>query len=66
MPAGGLTGLLGIVWMQSGVIGGLEMQTTPHVIAYAALFGAAQEAVTSFADTQGGKLLGSAKGAGQP
>ena len=61
VPTGAVTGLLGVVWLQSGVLGALAPQAVPQVFAYVALFGYAQEAFTAFVDNQAGKLLGVAK-----
>jgi hypothetical protein len=62
LPAGALTGLLGTIWLQSGVLGSVEPQSGYVVLAYTALFGFAQEAVTRFADQSGSRLLGEAQG----
>jgi hypothetical protein len=62
VPAGALTGLLGALWMQNGIISGLSAQDGLKILAYVALFGYAQQALTTFADRQAGALLGQAKG----
>jgi hypothetical protein len=63
VPAGALTGLLGTLWLQNNVFGLLTSQPGNRVLAYAALFGVAQEALTSFADRQARTLLGNARAA---
>jgi len=62
IPAGALTGLLGALWMQNGVFSGLSAQDGVKILAYVALFGFSQQALTGFADKQAGQLLGQAKG----
>jgi hypothetical protein len=62
LPAGALTGLLGALWMQNSVLGTVKPQDGAALLAYVALFGFAQEAVTRFADKQGKRLLGEATG----
>lgn len=62
IPAGALTGLLGALWMQNGVFSGLQPQDGLKILAYVALFGYAQQTLTTFADKQAGQLLGQAKG----
>jgi hypothetical protein len=62
VPAGALTGLLGILWMQHGLLGAFNPQYGGAILAYAAFFGFAQEAFTMFADRRANELLGEAKG----
>jgi hypothetical protein len=57
VPAGALTGLLGAMWMQSEQFG-LKSHPGSSVLAYVALFGFAQQAITTFADRQAGQILG--------
>jgi hypothetical protein len=64
VPAGALTGLLGAIWMQSEAFG-LKAQPGSKILAYVALFGFAQQALTAFADRQAGQLLGNAQGTSQ-
>jgi hypothetical protein len=64
VPAGALTGLLGAIWMQSEVFG-FKAQAGGKILAFVALFGFAQQAITAFADRQAGQLLGQAQG-GKP
>ncbi len=61
VPSGALTGLLGALWLQSGVLGAIPPQTGGKLFAYVAVFGFAQEAFTTFVDGQAGKVLGAAK-----
>jgi hypothetical protein len=61
VPAGALTGLLGAIWMQSEVFG-FKAQEGGKILAFVALFGFAQQAITAFADRQAGQLLGEARG----
>ena len=65
VPAGALTGLLGAIWMQSEVFG-FKAQPGSKVLAYVAIFGFAQQAITAFADRQAGRLLGQAQGNPSP
>jgi hypothetical protein len=62
LPAGALTGLLGALWMQNSLVGSVKPQEGTALLAYVALFGFAQEAVTRFADKRGSRLLGEATG----
>lgn len=61
VPAGALTGLLGAIWMQSEVFG-FKAQPGSKILAFVAVFGFAQQAITAFADRQAGQLLGQAQG----
>lgn len=62
IPAGALTGLLGALWMQNSIFSGLQPQDGLKILAFVALFGFAQQTLTTFADKQAGELLGQAKG----
>ncbi len=62
IPAGALTGLLGALWMQNSIFTGLQPQAGLKILAFVALFGFAQQTLTTFADKQAGELLGQAKG----
>jgi hypothetical protein len=61
IPSGALTGLLGAIWLQSGVLGAISPQSGARLFAYVAVFGFAQEAFTTFVDSQAGRVLGAAK-----
>jgi hypothetical protein len=62
-PVGALTGLLGALWMQNGLLGAVAAQEGGKLLAYVALFGFAQQAFMAFADRQARNLLGEARGA---
>lgn len=55
IPSGALTGLLGVVLMQSGIVF-LEPQSGGALVAYAVVFGAAQDVVTRLIDRQAGEI----------
>jgi hypothetical protein len=61
IPTGALTGLLGAIWMQNQILGGLSPQDGSKLLAYVAFFGFAQELFTNFADGQAAKVLGQAR-----
>jgi hypothetical protein len=65
VPAGALTGLVGAIWMQSEVFG-FKAQAGGKILAFVAVFGFAQQAITAFADRQAGQLLGQAQGKPPP
>ena len=56
--AGALTGLFGVMLMQSGLIGGVAAVSGGAVFVYAVIFGISQDAVTRYADKTGSDLLG--------
>ena len=62
IPAGALTGLLGALWMQNAVFSMLSPQDGLKILAYVALFGYAQQTLTTLADKQAADLLDQAKG----
>jgi hypothetical protein len=51
--------------MQSEVFG-FKAQPGDKILAFVALFGFAQQAITAFADRQAGQLLGQAQGTAGP
>lgn len=55
IPSGALTGLLGVVLMQGGIVF-LEPQSGGALVAYAVIFGAAQDVVTRLIDRQAGEI----------
>jgi len=57
VPMGALTAVIGTMLLQSEVIDALDPQPVPEVLAYAALFGFAQQVVTRFIDTRAATLL---------
>jgi hypothetical protein len=57
VPMGALTAVIGTMLLQSGVIDALDPQPVPEVLAYAALFGFAQQVVTRFIDSRAATLL---------
>ena len=58
VPTGALTGLLGATFVQTGVIGAFMPQPGLKILAYAAIFGYAQEAFTAFVDRQAKNIMG--------
>ena len=54
--AGGATGLVGLLALQSGLVLGLSPQPGPSALAYAALFGALQHVFTRFVDIKAAEL----------
>jgi len=59
IPAGALTGLLGLVLMQSGILF-LEPQLGNAAVAYVIFFGAAQDVITRLVDRKAGEIAGAA------
>jgi monoamine oxidase len=55
---GAALAFIGVLLLQSNVLGGLSRQPGSHVIAYAALFGLAQQALTRLVDDRVGELAG--------
>lgn len=60
VPTGAAVALVGIWVLQRGVLGVLTPQSGDKIIAYAILFGFAQQALTSALDTRASALIGSA------
>lgn len=66
IPMAAATSLLGIVLLQSGVLDALEPQPSGAVLAYAVLFGYAQEPLLRLIDRRAGEVLGPARGKDDP
>jgi hypothetical protein len=63
MPTGAITALLGLLLMRGGFIPGLSALDTPaQIIAWAIVFGYAQQLFTRFVDQQANTVLGSVRG----
>jgi hypothetical protein len=60
VPTGAAVALVGIWVLQRGVLGLLTPQSGDKIIAYAVLFGFAQQALTSALDTRATALIGTA------
>jgi hypothetical protein len=58
-PAGALTALVGLIAVIGGFVPGLTDLDRPHILAYALLFGYAQQLLTGLIDKQAHSLLGS-------
>ena len=58
--------LLGVVLMQSGILDALKPQPSEVVLAYAVLFGYAQEPLLRMIDRKAGEVLGPARGKDDP
>ena len=58
-PAGGAAALVGILLMQGEVFTGLARQSGSGILAYAALFGFAQQLLSGLVDRRASSLLGS-------
>ena len=56
VPAGAATGLIGVMFLHHGLLA-VPSVDGPKLLAFAAIFGFAQQAVTNFADTKGSELL---------
>ena len=61
LPAGAITAVFGLVFLQSGIIPGIKIASVAQLAAYAVLFGFAQEAATALVDRQASRLLDDAK-----
>jgi hypothetical protein len=66
VPMAAATSLLGAFLMQSGVLGALNPQSGNELLAYALLFGYAQEPLLRLVDRQAGEVLGPARGKNDP
>jgi hypothetical protein len=58
-PAGALTALVGLIVIAGGFVPGLTGLQTPQILAYALMFGYAQQLLTGLIDKQAQSLLGS-------
>ncbi len=66
IPMASATALFGVVLMQSGVLDALKPQSGTKILAYAVLFGYAQEPFLRMVDRQAGKVLDPARGKDDP
>ena len=67
LPTGALTAFLGLMLMRGGFVPGLSALDTPaQILAWAALFGAAQQLVTGLIDKQADHVLGQVAGKADP
>ncbi|HEV7679677.1 MAG TPA: hypothetical protein VGQ42_14015 [Candidatus Dormibacteraeota bacterium] len=66
VPAGAVTGYIGVLLMQRGLLGVVGPQDGPRVLGYAALFGFAQLAVTRLIDKRANEVLAGSKAAQDP
>ncbi len=58
LPAGAATAIVGLLLVAGGLVPGLQRLTSqPTILAYAAVFGAAQQLVTRFVDQRAQKAL---------
>jgi hypothetical protein len=62
LPAGALSAVVGVSLISAGIVPGLDRLATPtQILAWAALFGAGQQALTRFVDTKGQQVLTNAR-----
>jgi hypothetical protein len=66
IPTAAVTSLLGVVLMQTHVLDVLQPQNGTAVLAYAFVFGYAQEPLLRMVDRQAGKVLDPARGKDEP
>jgi hypothetical protein len=66
IPMAAAISLLGVVLMQSGIVNALTPQPSGSVLAYAVLFGYAQEPLLRTIDRKAGEVLGPARGKDDP
>jgi hypothetical protein len=66
IPTAAVTGLVGVVLMQTSTLGLLKAQNGTTVLAYAFLFGYAQEPLLRMIDRQAGKVLDPARAKDEP
>lgn len=66
IPTAAVTGLVGVVLMQSSVLDALMPQSGTKVLAYAFLFGYAQEPLLRMIDRQAGKVMDPARAKDEP
>jgi hypothetical protein len=63
LPSGALTALVGLLFIRGGFIPGLsQLDSQPQILAYAFLFGIAQQSITRLVDRQGQEVLRAAAG----
>jgi hypothetical protein len=67
LPTGAITAFLGLLLMRGQFVPGLNaLDTTAQILAWALVFGFAQELFTHFVDQQGQTVLNSVRGADSP
>jgi hypothetical protein len=66
VPAGAVTGYVGVLLMQRGLLGVIGPQDGPRVLGYAALFGFAQLAVTRLIDKRANEVISDSTAAQDP
>jgi hypothetical protein len=67
LPLGALTAVLGVLFMRGGFVPGLSALDTPaQILAWAILFGYAQQVFTRMVDTRGHDVLDAAGGHAKP
>ncbi|WP_144127029.1 hypothetical protein [Catellatospora sichuanensis] len=63
LPVGALTALMGLVLVHGGFVPGLSnLDSSAQILAWAVIFGVAQESVTRLVDVQGRKVLDNVRG----
>ena len=64
LPTGAVTAVLGLVLMRGGFVPGLSaLDTSAQILAWAAIFGYAQQLFTRLVDQQANTVLDSVRGA---
>ncbi|MFF3680229.1 hypothetical protein ACFYYS_40435 [Streptomyces sp. NPDC002120] len=67
LPAGALTAVLGLLLMRGGFVPGLSsLDSSAQIIAWAIIFGYAQELFTQYVDKRGQKVLDAVRGPSGP
>jgi hypothetical protein len=67
LPTGAMTAFLGLLLMRGQFVPGLTALDTPaQILAWALVFGYAQQLFTRFVDQQGQSILANVHGAGKP
>lgn len=67
LPVGALTALMGLVLIHGGFVPGLSnLDSSEQIVAWAIVFGIAQESVTRLVDDQGKKVLENVRGPSRP
>jgi len=61
VPTGALTALLGLLLIRGGLVPGVSLDSTAQVVAWALLFGAAQQTFTGLIDRQAQTVLNNVK-----
>lgn len=63
VPAGALSAVIGLLLVNAGTIPGIQLKTRGAVLAWAAIFGAGQHAITRYVDSKGQEVLDNVRGA---